>query len=64
MPFPHFDILAKIYGKDRAIGEASDTFVEVIQNIEIEMVNEPLIIDSNDEDGGCETHFGTQPMQK
>ena len=68
MPFPYFDILAEIYGKDRATGEASETFVEAVQNIEVEMANEPLIVDSDDEDGGCETHSGsrsvTQPIQK
>ena len=68
MPFPYFDILAEIYGKDRATGEASETFVEVVQNIEVDMVNESLIVDSDDEDGGYETHSGTQfvtqPMKK
>ena len=57
--FTYFDILAKVYGKDRTTGETSETFAEAIQNIEVEMTNEPLILDSDDEDGGCETHLGT-----
>ena len=60
MPLPHFDILIEIYGKDRAIGEASETFVEAIQNIEVELANEPMTIASDDDDnGGGESSFRT-----
>ena len=44
MPFPHFDILVEIYEKDRATREGIKTFVETVQNIEVELLNEPMTI--------------------
>ena len=34
MPFPYFDILAEIYGKDRATRKASETFVIATNNMQ------------------------------
>nr|CAD1844126.1 unnamed protein product [Ananas comosus var. bracteatus] len=42
MPFPHLDVLAEIYGKDRAIGEGVETFVDAVHNIETEEANPML----------------------
>ena len=51
MSFWHFDILARIYGKDRATREVSETFVDAIKNIEVELANELMIVDSDEDDG-------------
>ena len=58
VPFPHFDILAKIYGKDKATRKVSETSIDVVKNIKVEMANEPIFLDSDDDNGG-ESNFGT-----
>ena len=50
--------LAKIYGKDKAIREVRETFVDAIKNIEVEMANEPMLLDSDD--NGSEINFWTK----
>nr|CAD1817851.1 unnamed protein product [Ananas comosus var. bracteatus] len=42
MPFPHLDVLAEIYGKDRANGEGVEIFVDAVHNIENEEANPML----------------------
>ncbi|KAL8161624.1 hypothetical protein V2J09_013113 [Rumex salicifolius] len=49
VPFPHYDILAEIYGNDRATGEASESFVLAKQNIDEEISLESITIDSEDD---------------
>ncbi|XP_020098170.1 uncharacterized protein LOC109716957 [Ananas comosus] len=49
MPFPHLDVLAEIYGKDRATGEGVETFVDAVHNIENEEANPMLAYI----EGGC-----------
>ncbi|GAB4849140.1 hypothetical protein Ancab_040157 [Ancistrocladus abbreviatus] len=53
--FLYFDILAEIYGKDRATGEISESFVQAINNIDVEIENEPMTFDSSDDDVGGES---------
>nr|CAD1844123.1 unnamed protein product [Ananas comosus var. bracteatus] len=42
MPFPHLDVLAEIYGKDRATREGVETFVDAVHNIETTEANPML----------------------
>ena len=52
-------MLVEIYGKDKATREISETFVDVVKNIKVEMTNELMLLD-NDDGGGGESNFGTQ----
>lgn len=50
MPFPHYETLAEIYAKDKATGDASESFVGAIHNMDVEFANHPLTIESDEED--------------
>ena len=59
MPFSYFDTLAKIYRKDKATREVSETFVEVVQNIKVDMANKLMIVNSDDKNSSGETNSST-----
>uniref|UniRef100_A0A803N8N9 Myb/SANT-like domain-containing protein n=1 Tax=Chenopodium quinoa TaxID=63459 RepID=A0A803N8N9_CHEQI len=48
--FPHYETLAEIYAKDKATGEVSESFVGAIDNMNVEIANQSMTIES-DEDG-------------
>uniref|UniRef100_A0A803N0B5 Myb/SANT-like domain-containing protein n=1 Tax=Chenopodium quinoa TaxID=63459 RepID=A0A803N0B5_CHEQI len=50
VPFPHYETLAEIYAKDKATGEVSKSFVGAIDNMNVEIANQSMTIES-DEDG-------------
>ena len=50
VPFPHYDILEEIYAKDKATGDQSESFVEAINCIDVEVTKKSIFIDSGDED--------------
>ena len=52
-------MLIEIYAKNKATGETSKTFVDVVKNIEVEMANELMIVDSNDDDDDSESNSRT-----
>uniref|UniRef100_A0A803M7U8 Myb/SANT-like domain-containing protein n=1 Tax=Chenopodium quinoa TaxID=63459 RepID=A0A803M7U8_CHEQI len=64
VPFPHYETLAEIYAKDKATGEVSESFVGAIDNLNVEIANQSMTIQS-DEDGYIDspTHstHSTQP---
>ena len=49
VPFPHYEILAEIYGKDRATGAASESFVQAVHNIDEDMARGSFALDSDDD---------------
>nr|CAD1833457.1 unnamed protein product [Ananas comosus var. bracteatus] len=68
MPFPHLDILAEIYGKDRATGEGVETFVDTMHNIENEEANPMLAYieggpNIGDDDNENETQSAERAVQ-
>ncbi|XP_057807730.1 uncharacterized protein LOC131022301 [Salvia miltiorrhiza] len=64
-PFPHYDTLVEIYAKDKATGDVSESFVGAINNMDVEFANEPLVIESDEEDdANSVTHSGKRPMKK
>lgn len=60
VPFPYYDMLAEIYGKDRATGEPSESFMLATQNISVEMTHESVTLDSDDD---FEAQTETESMQ-
>ena len=50
VPFPYFDALSEIFGKDRATGENVKTFDEAVNNIDVEIETETVNLDTDDED--------------
>ncbi|KAL2934375.1 Poly(A) RNA polymerase GLD2 [Bienertia sinuspersici] len=54
--FTHFDTLAEIYAKDKAIGDASESFVGAIEDMDQKIDNHPFIIESESDDDLNSTH--------
>ena len=50
VPFPHYDILEEIYAKDKATGDQSESFVEAINCIDVEVTKKSIFIASDEED--------------
>ncbi|XP_057516950.1 uncharacterized protein LOC130798101 [Amaranthus tricolor] len=50
VPFPHYDILEEIYAKDKATGDQSESFVEAINSIDVEVTKKSIFIASDEED--------------
>ncbi|CAO2830328.1 unnamed protein product [Amaranthus hypochondriacus] len=50
VPFPHYDIVEEIYAKDKATGDQSESFVEAINCIDVEVSKKSIFIDSDEED--------------
>ncbi|XP_056685595.1 uncharacterized protein [Spinacia oleracea] len=47
VPFPYYEMLAEIYAKDKATRDLSESFVGAIDNMDIEIANNTMTIDSD-----------------
>uniref|UniRef100_A0A803LZ68 Myb/SANT-like domain-containing protein n=1 Tax=Chenopodium quinoa TaxID=63459 RepID=A0A803LZ68_CHEQI len=54
VPFPHYETLAEIYAKDKATGEVSESFVGAIDNMNVEIANQSMTIQSDEDDDANE----------
>ncbi|KAL2926566.1 Propionate--CoA ligase [Bienertia sinuspersici] len=59
VPFTHFDTLAEIYVKDKATGDASESFVGAIEDMDQQIENHPLNVESESDDDVNSTHSAT-----
>ena len=50
VPFPYFDVLSEIFGKDRATRDNVEMFDEAINNIDVDIETQTINLDSGDED--------------
>uniref|UniRef100_A0A803MML8 Myb/SANT-like domain-containing protein n=1 Tax=Chenopodium quinoa TaxID=63459 RepID=A0A803MML8_CHEQI len=49
VPFIHYETLAEIYAKDKATGDASESFVDAIEDMDQEIDKQSLNIESDDD---------------
>uniref|UniRef100_A0A803N492 Myb/SANT-like domain-containing protein n=1 Tax=Chenopodium quinoa TaxID=63459 RepID=A0A803N492_CHEQI len=54
VPFPHYETFAEIYAKDKATGEVSESFVGAIDNMNVEIANQSMTIESDEDDDANE----------
>uniref|UniRef100_A0A803KUM0 DDE Tnp4 domain-containing protein n=1 Tax=Chenopodium quinoa TaxID=63459 RepID=A0A803KUM0_CHEQI len=59
VPFVHYDTLAEIYAKDKTTGDASESFVDAIEDMDQEIHKQPLNVESDEEDDVNSTHSDT-----
>ncbi|XP_048495827.2 uncharacterized protein LOC125495195 [Beta vulgaris subsp. vulgaris] len=65
VPFPHYDILAEIYAKDKATGDMSESFYGAVKNMNSEIEKEPLTLESDEEDDAISTtQSRKRPLKK
>ncbi|KAL8141736.1 hypothetical protein V2J09_014768 [Rumex salicifolius] len=69
VPFHYFDILAEVYGKDRPSGEKSESFVQAIKKINVEISNEPMTPETEEDvsiesDPECRFAVAAQTLNK
>uniref|UniRef100_A0A803N1C6 Myb/SANT-like domain-containing protein n=1 Tax=Chenopodium quinoa TaxID=63459 RepID=A0A803N1C6_CHEQI len=50
VPFVHYDTLAEIYAKDKATRDASESFVDAIEDMDQDIDKQPLNVESDEED--------------
>uniref|UniRef100_A0A803N5Y7 Myb/SANT-like domain-containing protein n=1 Tax=Chenopodium quinoa TaxID=63459 RepID=A0A803N5Y7_CHEQI len=59
VPFIHYETLAEIYAKDKATGDASESFVDAIEEMDQEIDKQPFNVQSDEEDDVSSTHSDT-----
>uniref|UniRef100_A0A803LNT3 Myb/SANT-like domain-containing protein n=2 Tax=Chenopodium quinoa TaxID=63459 RepID=A0A803LNT3_CHEQI len=59
VPFIHYETLAEIYAKDKATGDASESFVDAIEDIDQEIDKQPLNVESDEEEDVNSAHSDT-----
>ncbi|XP_021757823.1 uncharacterized protein LOC110722831 [Chenopodium quinoa] len=59
VPFIHYETLAEIYAKDKATGDASESFVDAIEEMGQEIDKQPFNVESDEEDDVNSTHSDT-----
>ena len=65
VPFPYFDALSEIFGKDRATGENVKTFDEAVNNIDVEIKTQMVNLESDeDTDDKFATRSVTHSIKK
>ncbi|KAL8138339.1 hypothetical protein V2J09_004340 [Rumex salicifolius] len=47
--FRHYEMLVEIYGKESAIGVASESFVEAVQNLDDDLIRGSITLDSDED---------------
>ncbi|KAL2930230.1 ATP-dependent DNA helicase chl1 [Bienertia sinuspersici] len=59
VPFTHSDMLAEIYAKDKATGDASESLVGVSEDMDQQIENHPFNVESEYDDDMNSTHSAT-----
>uniref|UniRef100_A0A803NAP8 Uncharacterized protein n=1 Tax=Chenopodium quinoa TaxID=63459 RepID=A0A803NAP8_CHEQI len=59
VPFIHYETLTEIYPKDKATGDASELFVDAIEDMDQEIHKQPLNVESDEEDDVNSSHSNT-----
>uniref|UniRef100_A0A803L5I7 DDE Tnp4 domain-containing protein n=1 Tax=Chenopodium quinoa TaxID=63459 RepID=A0A803L5I7_CHEQI len=59
VPFIHYETLAEIYAKDKATRNASESFVDAIEDMDQEIDKQPFNVESDEEDDVKSTHSDT-----
>uniref|UniRef100_A0A803MVA0 Myb/SANT-like domain-containing protein n=1 Tax=Chenopodium quinoa TaxID=63459 RepID=A0A803MVA0_CHEQI len=63
VPFIHYETLAEIYAKDKTTGDATESFVDAIEEMDQEIDKQPFNVESDEKDDVNSTHSDTFLLQ-